>query len=120
MAIVNISQAALLTGKDRNTIQRHIKKGTLTKKGQGVDTEELASVFGELNFNNLKDNKSISGFKPTTQRDLLILHYVDTLQENIKELKNENEQLINLLNFKVDSIDEKISQILKALSIKSL
>ena len=53
MAIVTISEAARLAGKDRRTVQRHVSKGKLsTAVGAGglvgVDTSELLRVYGDL------------------------------------------------------------------------
>ena len=53
MAIVTISEAARLVGKDRRTVQRHVNKGRLSKVTRpggsvGVDTSELVRVYGEL------------------------------------------------------------------------
>ena len=54
MAIVSISEAAKLTGKNRRTLQRHIVAGRLTKTysatgEEGIDISELIRVYGELN-----------------------------------------------------------------------
>ena len=53
MAIVTISEAARLAGKDRRTVQRHVNKGKLSKAAGpggfvGVDTSELLRVYGDL------------------------------------------------------------------------
>ncbi len=53
MSIVNISEAARITGKARTTIQRKIKSGHISAVRQydgsrGIDTSELVRVFGEL------------------------------------------------------------------------
>lgn len=50
MAIVSISEAATLTGKNRSTLHRHIATGKLSRvaNGDGVDTAELIRVYGEL------------------------------------------------------------------------
>ena len=53
MAIVTISEAARLVGKDRRTVQRHVSKGRLSRVvGSdgvvGVDTSELMRVYGNL------------------------------------------------------------------------
>jgi hypothetical protein len=53
MAIVTISEAARLVGKDRRTVQRHVSRGKLSKVTRpggsvGVDTSELVRVYGDL------------------------------------------------------------------------
>lgn len=50
MAIVSISEAATLTGKNRSTLHRHIATGKLSRvaNGDGLDTAELIRVYGEL------------------------------------------------------------------------
>ena len=54
MAIISISEAAKLTGKNRRTLQRHVASGKLTKTigatgEEGVEISELIRVYGELN-----------------------------------------------------------------------
>lgn len=53
MAKVNLSKAAVLVGKNRTTIWRHIKQGkvSIERDRDGnplVDTSELIRVYGEL------------------------------------------------------------------------
>lgn len=53
MAVVTISEAARLTGKNRKTIQRYVADGKLSLSqdvagDKGIDTSELMRVFGEL------------------------------------------------------------------------
>jgi hypothetical protein len=50
MAIVSISEAARLVGKNRKTIQRYVAEGKLSLSqdvavGRGIDTSELLRVF---------------------------------------------------------------------------
>lgn len=61
MAIISISEAAKLTGKNRRTLQRHIASGKLTKTisatgEEGVETSELIRVYGELNYSPMSHN----------------------------------------------------------------
>lgn len=51
MAIVSISEAARLVGKNRSTLQRHIASGKISKAtdasgNQGIDTSELIRFYG--------------------------------------------------------------------------
>jgi hypothetical protein len=53
MAVVSISEAATLAGKSRKTIQRYVADGRISMSHHvagksGIDTSELARVFGEL------------------------------------------------------------------------
>jgi len=53
MALVNLSEAARLAGKDRSTIHRKVKDGTLSATvdaagNKAIDTAELQRVFGAL------------------------------------------------------------------------
>lgn len=53
MAIVTISEAARLAGRDRRTVQRHVNKGRLSRVVRpdgsvGIDTSELVRVYGNL------------------------------------------------------------------------
>ena len=53
MAIVSISEASKLVGKNRSTLQRHIATGKLSKAIDasglsGIDTSELIRVYGAI------------------------------------------------------------------------
>lgn len=53
MAIVSISEASKLVGKNRSTLQRHIATGKLSKATDatgltGIDTSELIRVYGAI------------------------------------------------------------------------
>ncbi|HHU1768240.1 TPA: helix-turn-helix domain-containing protein, partial [Escherichia coli] len=53
MALVSVTEAARLTGKNRATIHRYIKQGKLSQISDAtntkkVDTSELIRVFGSL------------------------------------------------------------------------
>jgi len=66
MAIVNISEAARLTGKSRTTIYKLIEQGKVSKSidsvtnAQGVDTSELIRVFGGISEQSLNNASGCS------------------------------------------------------------
>jgi len=49
MAIVSMTEAAELAGVSRGTLYNRIKRGELSRSGEGVDTSELMRVFGAIN-----------------------------------------------------------------------
>lgn len=116
MTIVNITQVALLSGKDRNTIQRYIKKGVIIKKGQGVDTEDLIALFGELKQVPKPATLGLSEFKGKDQRELILLNYAETLQQRVNELSVEKNTLVDLLERRLDNMDKNILEVLNILN----
>ena len=65
MAIVSVSEAARLVGKNRRTIQRDIAAGKLSKcdNGKKLDTSELIRVYGSL----LNAPNDVDKIETTTQ-----------------------------------------------------
>ena len=64
MALVSVTEAARLTGKNRATIHRYIKQGKLSQISDAtntkkVDTSELIRVFGSLTATHATDRKSV-------------------------------------------------------------
>ncbi len=49
MAIVSMTEAAELAGVSRGTLYNRIKRGELSRSGEGIDTSELMRVFGPIN-----------------------------------------------------------------------
>ena len=49
MAIVSLTEAAELAGVSRGTLYNRLKRGELSRSGDGIDTSELMRVFGPIN-----------------------------------------------------------------------
>ena len=49
MAIVSLTEAAELAGVSRGTLYNRLKRGELSRSGEGIDTSELMRVFGPIN-----------------------------------------------------------------------
>lgn len=49
MAIVTMTEAAELAGVSRGTLYNRLKRGELSRSGDGIDTSELMRVFGPIN-----------------------------------------------------------------------
>ena len=49
MAIVSLTEAAELAGVSRGTLYNRLKRGELSRSGEGVDTSDLMRVFGPIN-----------------------------------------------------------------------
>jgi len=86
MALLNISEAAKLTGKSRATLHKYINNGRLSAvqcdSGQKkIDTSELLRVFGELVSNSVNsDDKNEQHFTSNT---------IDVLHSQIDLLRDE-------------------------------
>ncbi len=49
MAIVSLTEAAELAGVSRGTLYNRLKRGVLSRSGDGIETSELMRVFGPIN-----------------------------------------------------------------------
>lgn len=90
MAKVNLSKAALLAGKNRTTIWRHINTGRLSierdRDGNPmVDTSELIRVYGELRPEATPKKKNIQ--QQAKEK-------LDELVDEIKSMKKTQAELI--------------------------
>ena len=92
----SISKAAIVAGKSRVIIQRHIKNGKLsctvdTKGNKLIDVSELIRVYGEVNVDNTgkKQLQKNTVIHPDTGK---IDTEVRVLQEQIKFLKEQLER----------------------------
>jgi DNA-binding transcriptional MerR regulator len=100
MAKLNISQAAKAAGVARVTIQRHIKKGTLSCEVNGlgqrlVDTSELIRVYGELQDPDAPDTVQQGGEKRQREAGQMIgmlQQKIEMLEASIEELKKDKEE----------------------------
>lgn len=69
MALVNLSEAARLASKDRSTIHRKIKDGTLSATldaagNKAIDTAELQRVFGTLHASAKQQGAPVADVAP--------------------------------------------------------
>ncbi|EFC8027656.1 DNA-binding protein [Escherichia coli] len=84
MALVSVTEAARLTGKNRATIHRYIKQGKLSQMSDAtntkkVDTSELIRVFGSL---------TATHATPKTDQSVALLQQKIALLEQLLESKN--------------------------------
>lgn len=85
MALLNISQAARSSGKDRNTIKRYLKLGHLSasqaENGRVlIDSAELMRVFGHL-ISNGDANVSSDAAEKSPENNTRI---IETLMQQLK------------------------------------
>jgi len=101
MAIVSISEAARLTGKDRRTIQRHIAAGKVShaSNGKGIDTSELLRFYGAFIASSAA---AIKNDHLPHQTAPIAAPAADPEKE---ALKAENKRLSDLLEAKQETID---------------
>ena len=91
MAIVNLSEAARLTGKSRKTIQRYVASGRLSMSHdvqglKGVDTSELMRVFGPLSHS-MSETVARTESQPVPISDKLNVAEIEALKAKIKVLE---------------------------------
>jgi hypothetical protein len=110
MSIVSISDAARLTGKNRRTLQRHIKSGQLSATQQsdgqpGIQIVELIRVYGEIRQDSLTPEPE----KSTTPPPPVIDERDIEIAKLRAELAGKNELLIAKEEL-IESQKETISQ----------
>lgn len=96
MALVSVTEAARLTGKNRATIHRYIKQGKLSQISDAtntkkVDTSELIRVFGSLTATHTTLSQSDTmqhDATPKTVQSVALLQQKIALLEQLLESKN--------------------------------
>lgn len=96
MALVSVTEAARLTGKNRATIHRYIKQGKLSQISDAtntkkVDTSELIRVFGSLTSSSATPLQSVPmqhDATPKTDQSVALLQQKIALLEQLLESKN--------------------------------
>jgi len=115
MAVVSISEAATLTGKNRSTLHRHIATGKLSRvaNGDGLDTAELIRVYGALKNVALqhvaKEGKQHEETYNATQN-------VADLEKDKKHLQ----ELLDAKNAHISSLEKQNAVLAEALKSTSL
>lgn len=100
MALVSVTEAARLTGKNRATIHRYIKQGKLSQISDAtntkkVDTSELIRVFGSLTATHATLSQSDAmqhDATPKTDQSVALLQQKIALLEQLLESKNKELQ----------------------------
>jgi len=97
MALVSVTEAARLTGKNRATIHRYIKQGKLSQISDAtntkkLDTSELIRVFGSLTATPLQNDAMQHDATPKTDQSVALLQQKITLLEQLLESKNKELQ----------------------------
>ena len=97
MALVSVTEAARLTGKNRATIHRYIKQGKLSQisdvtNTKKVDTSELIRVFGSLTATPLQNDAMQHDTTPKTDQSVALLQQKIALLEQLLESKNKELQ----------------------------
>ena len=107
MALINLTQAAKLTGKNRSTIWRHIKRGKLSsrKNHDGkpmVDTSELIRVYGSIKEIATPQKKELQYHATPPQDNLIqgLISEIKKLREEQSELKEQLKTLTHRLEYK--------------------
>ena len=102
MSNISINQASKLFKVSRNTIYARIKKGDMTKSSDGnVSVQDMMRLFG-----NKADKKA------TEQAVTELLNNVNNTEQEIKQPKSNNEQL---LQQKIEQLEGQVEQLEKQL-----
>lgn len=102
MSNISINQASKLFKVSRNTIYARIKKGDMTKSSDGnVSVQDMMRLFG-----NKADKKA------TEQAVTELLKNVNNTEQEIKQPKSNNEQL---LQQKIEQLEGQVEQLEKQL-----
>ena len=102
MSNLSINQASKLFKVSRNTIYARIKKGEITKNSDGnVSVQDMMRLFG-----NKADKKA------TEQAVTELLNNVNNTEQEIKQPKSNNEQL---LKQKIEQLEGQVEQLEKQL-----
>ena len=106
--IVTIQKATQLTGKSRSTIERHIKRGNLSRSGDGIDTSELLRVYGEFVHAGDVSNDT-SNDNAVTQREQWLMQQIEDLKHEHRERERQylerEQRLMMLLTHQKDQTD---------------
>jgi len=99
MAKLNITQAAKAVGKDRTTLQRHIKKGKVSCEidsngNKVIDTAELMRAYGEIR--NVAASAAVGNDNAKPQHAVnnttLLQQQINLLEKQIKVLEQDQEE----------------------------
>ena len=100
MTKLNISRAAKAVGKNRKTIQNHIKKGKISYEidsdgNKVIDISELQRAYGELKeatqpYSVSKSAKNGQQYAPEITQ--LLQQQISDLKQEVKEARQEKEQ----------------------------
>jgi hypothetical protein len=119
MPKMNISEAARMTGKARQTIHRHIDRGRLTKEIDAtgnpvVDVAELERVYGPLQHPGL--SHTVTQRQPDTpSNDNLLQRELELLREErarergqfcqqLEDLRQERDRLLKVIEEQAGSV----------------
>ena len=97
MALVNLTEAAKMVGKTRQTMHRYVKQGKLSVKRDAkglpqVDTSELIRVFGDIKINvTPQEPKNVTPYYTPSNEDKF-----EALMAEIKALKDQVAELTKL------------------------
>jgi len=105
-AAVTISEAARLTGKGRQTIYRHIKRGKLSTTIRGDGTKEIQVIDLERLYGSLGGSEATHEASRTMTASETALHReneamkaeIKQLRDHVNELKHDKEWLQGLVN----------------------
>nr|HIL74890.1 hypothetical protein [Rhodospirillales bacterium] len=95
MTLVTIPEASKLVGKSKQTLYRHVRMGMLSRGADTlIDTAELIRVYGELKqIETVTPSKVTHNMqRPVTGEFAALRAHIDTLQNDLSEVKQALEQ----------------------------
>jgi len=102
MALVNISEAARLAGKNRTTIYKYINNGKLSiivdgDNNKKIDISELLRVFPNIKINGSQQHVNVENKQSTTDK-------INNLKTEIKYLQ----QMLDAKNKHIESLNSAL------------
>lgn len=109
MALISVTEAARLTGKNRATIHRYIKQGKLSQStdatgSKKVDTSELLRVFGTISASSttvlqcatIQQDATVESELPVAALQQKIVLLEQLLESKDKEIKRQDDHIDSL------------------------
>ena len=112
MSIVTISKASKLVGKTTQTLYRHIKSGKLKRTREGVDTNDLIDVYGDLKLEHKIESECVQLPPPETDNEFFLQEQLRELQMEMREMREyyerKEDRLLSIIESKL--MEEKPKQ----------
>ena len=87
MSIVTISKASRLVGRTTQTLYRHISTGKLRRTQEGVETDELKRVYGDLKLQHKPETERAQLPPPETDNEFFLQEQIRELQMEMREMR---------------------------------
>lgn len=103
MAFISITEAAQLADVSRGTIYNKIKSGELSRTSDGIDTAELARVFGSLSLRQNRQDSSFNDASASIQAE-------QSISSDLLALVTEQRQELADLRERLEDASERLQE----------